>query len=49
VASGRKRGSADPTSQPFRLSFGGKLDLILLKVVDDVSIYKDGGNQPEEL
>ena len=43
VASGAKRGSADPTWQPNGLSFGGKLDLILLKVVDDVSIFRDGG------
>ena len=49
MASGRKRGSADPTSQPFRLSFGGKLDLILLKVVDDVSIFRDGRNRPLKL
>ena len=35
VASGGKRGSADPTCQPFKLRFGGKLDPILLKAVDE--------------
>jgi len=49
VASGGKRGSADPTCQPFRLRFGGKLDPILLKAVDDVSMFRDGGNQPKKL
>ena len=49
VASGRKRGSADPTSQPFRLSFGGKLDPILPKAVLHVSMFRDGGNRPQAL
>ena len=31
VARGSKAGSADPTCQPMRLCFGGKLDLIRLK------------------
>ena len=44
VANGAKRGSANPTWQPLRLSFGGKLDPILLKAVDDVSVFRDGGN-----
>ena len=44
VGFGAKGGLADPTWQPPRLSFGGKLDLILLKVVDHVSIQGDGGN-----
>ena len=42
-------GSADPTCQPMRLSFGGKLDLILLKVVDDVSIFILAGTKLKEL
>ena len=49
MASGGKRGSADPTSQPFRLSFGEKLDLILLKAVDDVSIFILAGTDLKEL
>ena len=49
VASGAKGGSADPTWQPNRLSFGGKLDLILLKAVDHVSMYNSGGNRPQAL
>ena len=49
MASGGKRGSADPTSQPFRLSFGRKLDLILLKVDDDVSIFILAGTDLKEL
>jgi len=42
-------GAADPTCQPFRLSFGGKLDPILLKAVDDVSMFRDGGNRSLKL
>ena len=49
VASGAKGGLADPTWQPNRLSFGGKLDLILLKVVDDVSIFILAGTDLKEL
>ena len=49
VANGAKGGSADPTLQPPELRFGGKLDPILLKAVDDVSIQGDGGNRPQEL
>ena len=49
VGNGAKEGLADPTWQPLRLSFGGKLDLILLKVVDHVSIQADGGNRPQAL
>ena len=39
VARGGTGGSADPTWQLMRLSFGGKLDLILLKAVDDISMF----------
>ena len=46
VARGGTGGSADPTWQLMRLSFGGKLDPILLKEVDDDSIQGDGGNRP---
>jgi hypothetical protein len=49
VASGGKRGSADPTCQPLRLRFGGKLDPILLKAVEGVSMFRDGGNRPLKL
>ena len=49
MASGGKRGSVDPTCQPFRLRFGGKLDPILLKAVDDVSMFRDGENRPLKL
>ena len=49
VASGGKRGSADPTCQPFRLRFGGKLDPILLKAVDDVSMFILAGTDLKEL
>ena len=48
VARGRG-GSADPTRQPMRLSFGGKLDLILLKAVDDVSMFILAGTDLKEL
>ena len=49
VANGAKGGSADPTCQPMKLSFGGKLDLILLKAVDDVSICILAGTDLKEL
>ena len=49
VAKGGKGGSAEPTCQPMRLSFGGKLDLILLKAVDDVSIFILAGTDLKEL
>ena len=49
MASGAKGGSADPTWQPNGLSLGGKLDPILLKAVDDVSIQGDGRNRPQAL
>ena len=49
VANGGKGWSADPTSQPFRLSFGGKLDPILPKAVLHVSMFRDGGNRPLKL
>ena len=49
VARGGQGGSVDPTWQPPRLRFGGKLDPILLKAVDDVSMFRDGGNRPLKL
>ena len=42
-------GSADPTWQPPRLSFGGKLVLILLRSIRHVSMYSFGGNRPQAL
>ena len=45
----RGGGSVDPTCQPFRLSFGGKLDPILLKAVDHISIQEDGENRRQAL
>ena len=49
VARGGRWGSADPTCKPNRLSFGRKLDLILLKAVDDVSIFILAGTDLKEL
>ena len=49
VANGAKEGLTDPTWQPMRLSFGGKLDPILPKAVLYVSMFRDGGNRPQEL
>ena len=49
VGIGAKGGSADPTWQPPRLSFGGKLVHILLKAVWHVSIQGDGRNRPQAL
>ena len=49
MANGAKGGSADPTWQPNGLSFGGKLDLILLRSVRHVSMYRSGGNRPQAL
>ena len=49
VANGGNGGSADPTCQPFPLIFGGKLDLILPMAVWHVSMFRDGGNRPQEL
>ena len=49
VARGGNKGSADPTCQPFRLSFGGKPHPILPKAVLHVSMFRDGGNRPQEL
>ena len=46
----RQRGGlANPTYKPNRLSFGGKLDLILLKAVDDVSMFILAGTDLKEL
>ena len=42
-------GSADPSWQQNGLSFGGKLNLILLKAVDDVSIFILAGTDLKEL
>ena len=49
MANGGKGGSTDPTCQLMRLSFGRKLDLILLKAVDDVSIFILAGTDLKEL
>ena len=49
VARGGHRGSADPTWQRLRLSFGGNVILILQKVVVKVPIIVDGRNRPLEL
>ena len=49
VARGGTGGSADPTWQPNGLSFGGKLDLILLNAVDDVSMFILAGTDLKEL
>jgi hypothetical protein len=49
VVRGGRGGSADPTCKPNRLSFGGMLDLILLKAVDDVSIFILAGTDLKEL
>ena len=49
MANGGKGGSTDPTCQLMRLSFGRKLDLILLKAVDDVSIFILSGTDLKEL
>jgi hypothetical protein len=49
VARGSHRGSADPTWQRLRLSFGGNVLLILQKTVVNVPISVDGGNRPLEL
>ena len=49
MARGGTGGSADPTWHPDTLSFGRKLDLILLKAVDDVSIFILSGTDLKEL
>ena len=49
MARGGRGGSANPTYKPNRLSFGGKLDLILLKAVDDVSMFILAGTDLKEL
>ena len=38
-----------PTLKAVPVHFGGKLDLILLKSVWHVSMYRDGGNRPQTL
>ena len=49
VAKGGQQGSANPIWQRITLSFGGKITLILQKVVIHVPIFVDGGNRPLEL
>ena len=49
VARGGHRGSADPTWQGLRLSFGGNIIIILQKAVVNVPISVEGGNRPLEL
>ena len=49
VARGGNKGSAGPLCQPNMLSFGGKLDLILLNSVDDVSMFIFAGTYLKEL
>ena len=44
---GRTHGSAEPVLAPVQVHFGGKSDLILLKAVMNVSMYKLGGNRPQ--
>ena len=39
MARGGKGGSAEPTLAPVQVPFGGKAVLVLLKAVDDVSIF----------
>ena len=40
-------GPAEPALGPVQVHFGGKSDLILLKAVMNVSMYKLGGNRPQ--
>ena len=47
--SGRTLGSAEPALAPVQVHFGGKSDLIPLKAVMNVSMYKLGGNRPQGL
>ena len=44
---GQTHGSAEPALAPVQVHFGGKFDLILLKVVMNVSMYKLDGNRPQ--
>ena len=44
---GRTLGSAVPALAPVQVHFGGKSDLILLKAVMNVSMYKLGVNRPQ--
>ena len=46
---GRTLGSAEPALAPVQVHFDGKSNLILLKVVINVSMYKLGGNRPQGL
>ena len=46
---GRTRGSTEPTLAPVQVHFGGKAVLILLKAVDDVSIFILVGTDLKEL
>ena len=47
VARGGEVGSAEPGPLPVQVHVCGKLDLILLKAVMNVSMYKLGGNRPQ--
>ena len=49
AARGGHRGSANPTWQRLRLSFGGNVVLILQNAVVNVPISVEGGNRPLEL
>ena len=49
VARGGKGGSAEPTLAPVQVPFGGKAVLVLLKAVDDVSIFILAGTDLKEL
>ena len=46
---GRTKGSAELALAPVQVHFGGKITLILLKSVADVSIQGDGGNRAHAL
>ena len=43
----RRKTVAEPALAPVQVHFGGKSDLILLKAVMNVSMYKLGGNQSQ--
>ena len=47
VARGGKVGPVEPPLKAVQVHFGGKFDLILLKAVMNVFMYKLGGNQPQ--
>ena len=49
VARGGNVGPAEPGQAPIQVHFGGNLTLILLKAVDDVSIFILAGTDLKEL